>query len=73
MILRDISTYIEWHLPPFNSRIVEESFFWSERGRERERRRVVSKLWSLPNSTDRFGHNSQVFEKEEAEHTSTWK
>ena len=37
MILRDISTYIEWHLPPFNSRIVEESFFGvSERERERE-------------------------------------
>ena len=62
MILRDISTYIEWHLPPFNSRIVEESFFGMSE-RERERRRVVSKLWSLPN-TDRFGHNSQVFEKE---------
>ena len=62
MILRDISTYIEWHLPHFNSRIVEESFFGVSE-RERERRRVVSKLWSLPN-TDRFGHNSQVFEKE---------
>ena len=37
MILRDISTYIEWHLPHFNSRIVEESFFGvSERERERE-------------------------------------